>query len=235
MKPTVSISWDDTMRSIHNTVFPICEEFDVKCTMYVCTKRLDEPNKIMENPSIRFDYPFTWNELHELDDAGWEIASHSVTHPSFNKITDNEIHKELKDSKDILTDRGFKVSSFAYPYGVYTCSIQQQMDDQKIPEIVSHHYRSARTTCEGMIDINNIINRCRLPAISFNVGLNNIREWIKRGDNKNWIILYGHNVRIPDISNYGEIRDAEHMRQILSFLIDDAKVKIKTVNEMIKP
>ena len=233
MKPVISITWDDGIRSIHDVVFPICKQFDVKCTMYVSTGIVDGPWEIVGTPTLKMDYPITWPKLHEMADAGWEIASHTVTHPNFSKITGDEMHKELKDSKDILTDKGFKVSNFAYPYGAHTCTIDQHLNDQKIPEIVSHHYKSARTTCEGMIDLNNIINRWRLPAISLSVGLNNIKEWIKRGGSQNWIILYGHTVRVPGISNVGEIRDAEHMKQILSYIRDEAGVQIKTVDEVI--
>ena len=48
--------------------------------------------------------------IHELENAGWEIASHSVNH-------EIEAESEFKDSKDYLVNQGFKVEGFATPYG----------------------------------------------------------------------------------------------------------------------
>jgi peptidoglycan/xylan/chitin deacetylase (PgdA/CDA1 family) len=60
----------------------------------------------------------TWNEVREIADLGFEIGSHSVTHPNFASISVAKARSELADSKKTIEDRlGKPVRWFAYPFG----------------------------------------------------------------------------------------------------------------------
>jgi peptidoglycan/xylan/chitin deacetylase (PgdA/CDA1 family) len=60
----------------------------------------------------------SWDELRSLRDAGWEIASHTQTHPKLPQIGDEELHTELVTSREICTrELGETCRSLAYPYG----------------------------------------------------------------------------------------------------------------------
>src|SRR5262249_23178262 len=59
-----------------------------------------------------------WEEVREMADLGFEIGSHSVTHPDFGTISATQARQELVDSRACLEERlGRPVRWFAYPFG----------------------------------------------------------------------------------------------------------------------
>lgn len=59
-------------------------------------------------------------ELREMQAAGMEIGSHTVSHARLPTLDDEALSHELCDSRSALEDAlGAAVSSFAYPYGAW--------------------------------------------------------------------------------------------------------------------
>lgn len=62
--------------------------------------------------------PASWQELGSLADAGWEIGSHSNTHPRLTELSDWALALELAESKDHCESRLQRpCNSLAYPFG----------------------------------------------------------------------------------------------------------------------
>jgi peptidoglycan/xylan/chitin deacetylase (PgdA/CDA1 family) len=62
--------------------------------------------------------PMSFAELGELAAEGHEIGSHSLTHPFMTRCTDQELERELCESRRILErELGIAVRSFCYPDG----------------------------------------------------------------------------------------------------------------------
>jgi peptidoglycan/xylan/chitin deacetylase (PgdA/CDA1 family) len=60
----------------------------------------------------------SWSEIHMLADAGWEIGSHTGSHPRLTHIVDEALESELTRSKHACESRlGVECLSIAYPYG----------------------------------------------------------------------------------------------------------------------
>jgi len=59
-----------------------------------------------------------WNQIRDISRAGFEIGSHSVSHPVMTSLNDESLHHELIQSKaDIENQIGYPVTSFCYPNG----------------------------------------------------------------------------------------------------------------------
>ncbi len=59
-------------------------------------------------------------ELREMEAAGMEIGSHTVSHVRLTEVDDARLHQELRDSRATLEDLlGHAVGSFAYPFGAW--------------------------------------------------------------------------------------------------------------------
>ncbi len=76
----------------------------------------------------------SWGELREMADSGLvEIGSHSVTHPIFSSITDDESWHELSDSRSQIEEGvGRPVRFFCFPNGKpgdYRPTQMQQVKD----------------------------------------------------------------------------------------------------------
>lgn len=62
--------------------------------------------------------PMGWPELGELAQAGWEIGSHSVTHPKLTRIGPEALAGELRESRAEIERRlGGRCDTLAYPFG----------------------------------------------------------------------------------------------------------------------
>jgi peptidoglycan/xylan/chitin deacetylase (PgdA/CDA1 family) len=62
--------------------------------------------------------PLNWRDLEGLAGAGWEIGSHTTTHPLLSAVGDGVIERELVDSRAAIVARLGSCDSLAYPYGI---------------------------------------------------------------------------------------------------------------------
>lgn len=62
--------------------------------------------------------PLRWDELASLKDGGWEIGSHTVTHPKLPEIADDRLAEELGASRETIIERLGTCETIAYPYGL---------------------------------------------------------------------------------------------------------------------
>lgn len=61
-----------------------------------------------------------WEELRDLVDQGWEVGSHTRSHPRLPELGDAEIAAELTESRRECEERlGAPCGAIAYPYGAY--------------------------------------------------------------------------------------------------------------------
>jgi peptidoglycan/xylan/chitin deacetylase (PgdA/CDA1 family) len=59
-----------------------------------------------------------WNELGELAEAGWEVGSHTRSHPRLTRLDDSTLADELEGSRTACEQAlGRPCRSIAYPYG----------------------------------------------------------------------------------------------------------------------
>ena len=59
-----------------------------------------------------------WTGLGDLAAAGWEIGSHTCTHPLLTTLNDGELADELRASREMIANRLGACRALAYPYGV---------------------------------------------------------------------------------------------------------------------
>ena len=82
-------------------------------------------------------------QIKELAEAGFEIGSHTVSHPHLTTISDEQLQREIVDSKRALEDiTGKEVVSFSYPYG--------DLDERVIDAVMAAGYKNAVSTKLGV-------------------------------------------------------------------------------------
>ena len=85
----------------------------------------------------------TVHQIRSLMAAGWEIDSHTLTHPDLTTLDDTRLRRELVDSRRQLRRRfGVTADFFAYPAGRY--------DDRVVAAVKAAGYRGATTTDPGL-------------------------------------------------------------------------------------
>ena len=70
-----------------------------------------------------------WGELRSHAERGVAVGSHGVTHAHLTQLTDNELQREVVDSKARVEDElGRPCPDFAYPYGEYDARVRKQVE-----------------------------------------------------------------------------------------------------------
>lgn len=87
--------------------------------------------------------PMFCKQLADLRVRGHEVGSHTVTHPILPQLDDDELHRELVESKAMLEEWiGGEVRGFCYPNGDF--------DERVKKAVIDAGYRYACTTRPGM-------------------------------------------------------------------------------------
>jgi peptidoglycan/xylan/chitin deacetylase (PgdA/CDA1 family) len=58
-----------------------------------------------------------WDGLGELSRQGWEVGSHTRSHPRLPQLDDAALERELCGSREAIAERLGACDSIAYPYG----------------------------------------------------------------------------------------------------------------------
>ena len=121
---SVVVTFDDGYAS-NLLAAPILAEFGYPATVFVVTGFTDsgaalrwygiEEDQESAAAELR---PLTWRELADLHDIGWEIGSHTVTHPLLPGLSGQELQVQLEQSRASIADRLGACETLAYPYGV---------------------------------------------------------------------------------------------------------------------
>lgn len=99
-------SWDDGS-VLDIQVADLLEKYKLRGTFYVVCDFVGK------------DGYLTWQQIKELDSRGFDIGSHTVTHPmDLKMVHDEELFYEVQSSKDIIENvLGHNITSFCYPRG----------------------------------------------------------------------------------------------------------------------
>jgi peptidoglycan/xylan/chitin deacetylase (PgdA/CDA1 family) len=117
-RKVLHVTFDDGFRSIVNAL-PVLEKHRAHATAFVCSAPLAIPELAEDAQAAPREFEaLDWDQLRELAERGVEIGSHTVTHPRLTKLTDDELDRELRDSRERIADELRRPCRFfAYPYG----------------------------------------------------------------------------------------------------------------------
>lgn len=122
----VVVTFDDAYRSVLTLAAPILERLGIPGTVFVPTDYpgRDEPmawdgiDEWLDGPHRDELLPMDWDEIAGLADRGWEIGSHTRSHPHLTTLGDAELADELVVSREVCEERlGRPCRTIAYPYG----------------------------------------------------------------------------------------------------------------------
>jgi peptidoglycan/xylan/chitin deacetylase (PgdA/CDA1 family)/glutathione synthase/RimK-type ligase-like ATP-grasp enzyme len=122
-EPLIAITFDDAFATVRSAR-KILEEVGWPATVFVPTVAVDTGapmrwllrDRWMPDDDAHLS-PLTWEDLAELRDVGWEIGSHSRTHPLLSSLDDAAAYEELCGSRAEIEERLGPCSSISYPWG----------------------------------------------------------------------------------------------------------------------
>lgn len=147
---TLVVTFGGAFRSVRTRAFPVLQRLGLPATVFVPTafpsagEPLSWPGIDIWQGSAHENEltPLSWEELRELGEAGWEVGSHTRTHPDLTELGGEELGHELTRSKhdcEHALDRD--CISLAYPYGAH--------DDRVVAAARRAGYSAAATLHPG--------------------------------------------------------------------------------------
>lgn len=121
-----AITFDDSYASVHALARPILERRGAIATVFVPTASVASGtpmswrgiDKWVGTPHEGELLPMTWDQLSALAASGWEIGSHTRTHPRLTELSPALLAQELGGSRAEIEDSlGVSCTAVAYPYG----------------------------------------------------------------------------------------------------------------------
>lgn len=138
-----AVTFDDGYLSVYEHACPALIERQLTATIYVVSGTIGGINEWDSRAGDAKEPMMTAAQIRELSDAGFEIGSHTVTHPHLTDIPNDQLDREAIDSKHQLEDIiGKEVVSFSYPYGDH--------DERVIAAAVAAGYKYAVSTKLGV-------------------------------------------------------------------------------------
>ncbi len=108
----VSLFFDDCFLNQYEVALPVLREYGFRATFGVITGYFGTGHGLWEYMDVK--------HLEELAGCGMDIASHTRTHPDLtSNLADEQLRREIIESKQELEKMGFRVSTMVYPY--YEC------------------------------------------------------------------------------------------------------------------
>lgn len=200
----ISFTFDDGLASTYTQARPALAASGLTGTTYVttgCMGMTTANNTCRANDSTPY---MSWTQVKALQTAGWEIGSHTVTHPYLatsdatdgqpNVLTPAQVTTELVKSKADLAAQGINATAFASPYGDYNGAVLAQ---------IAKYYTSQR----GFADQNNndwpyndyIINDFHVENP---ITVAQVKAKIDDAvANKRWLVLTFHDIKTRPSTN----------------------------------
>ncbi len=130
------IEFDDGDLSTYTKAYPVLSANNQPGVSFIVTSYMGS------QASMNLD------NLRTLQNAGWDISSHTIDHPYLTKLNDSMLIYELNESYDWLIANKFQKSAgfIAYPYGVFNDNVIEKAKQRYVlgratlPEPAQQHF-----------------------------------------------------------------------------------------------
>jgi len=138
----VVLTFDDGYLSVFEQALPVMKALGYSGTAFISTDFVGMSATQAKQLNSDFDRDvMDWAHIEKLEESGFEIGAHSMSHSDLRKLPASDVETELGTARKILDKRLQQpVQSFAYPYGYY---------NQGLRDSVAKYYRQACTTQLG--------------------------------------------------------------------------------------
>ena len=129
---TVFLTFDDGFRDNHDTVLPLLREHGLRAFVFILPPLAEEGGPLAW-PEVAEDarrHPGTmrsvdWAMLEEMKEGGFEVGSHTLSHPHLPDLEPEALRQELADSRARIAARLGSCETLAYPFGAWSPAVAE--------------------------------------------------------------------------------------------------------------
>jgi peptidoglycan/xylan/chitin deacetylase (PgdA/CDA1 family) len=146
------ITFDDGYKSFVTAAAPVLQKFQFPATIFLCPGFLGSTNIWDQECGLPRKDLLSEEEIVSYR-SEFQFGAHGYLHKDLTSIPASQLEKEIRLSRQKLTDLGCDPISFSYPYGAFSASI--------VDAIRKSGFRCALTTEEGTngIEVNPFVLR----------------------------------------------------------------------------
>ncbi len=211
----VSFTFDDALSSTYTRAMPILKDRGIKGVMYANTGYMGKSGYM------------SWTQTQDLQNKyGWEIGSHSVTHPLMSTLSDSQIKYEVEQSKKDLVSHGINPVSFATPYGDY---------DNRVVSAIAKQFEAHRPFHDRESDNIFPYNRymINVQSVEKSTTVTQVKGWVDHAKATNtWLVLVFHEVVSSKASDQYDVTEST-LKSIADY-VKSSGIKVSQVKDMIK-
>jgi peptidoglycan/xylan/chitin deacetylase (PgdA/CDA1 family) len=135
---TLAVTFDDGFASVFERAEPILSALGLVATVFVPTSFMSGQTALKwegieawsRSPDAHELRCMSWDTLGTLADRGWEIGSHTRSHPHLRRLSDDALRDELRESREEVAKQMTRAcGSIAYPYGEADARIARMAQD----------------------------------------------------------------------------------------------------------
>ncbi len=177
-KPII-LTFDDGYKNVFRLAHPILSRLRMPYTVFVVTGKIGTVNDWVVPEGYETSMLMDWDEILQLKASGLaDIQPHTVTHPRLSSLGDDDLRRELSQSKDDAEEKlQTATTTVCYPYGDH--------DDRVINMAADIGYKYGVTTNFGRVrpgDHPLALPRVSVhfvPTLSFDYGIASMNYWWK--------------------------------------------------------
>ncbi len=125
--PTAFLTFDDGFRDSFETALPLLREYGFGAFVFVLPPLLED-GAAFEWPEMRADLErhattmrsVTWPMLERMKEGGFEVGSHTLSHPHLPRLGGERLREELWQSRAAIKERLGTCDTLAYPFGEWS-------------------------------------------------------------------------------------------------------------------
>lgn len=216
----VTLWFDDGLLSTYQIAFPALKQRGWRAVLAVLGDRATAQQKFGPDG----DDVMSWDQVRALQNAGWEISNHSMTHPHLDTITDQKVlYNEIVASRKALENLGLKIASFSFPYG--------EEGDAAGQSLINAYYWYWRSSISGVNTIP-AERHIRAHFITTKTTAQELSGWLQNAaQTKGWLIIGLHAI-VPQPKNDWQHSPAQ-FQQVLK-AVADSKLPVVLPREVYK-
>jgi peptidoglycan/xylan/chitin deacetylase (PgdA/CDA1 family) len=126
-RATAFLTFDDGFRDNFETALPLLREYGFGAFVFVLAPLVDSGGALGwgEVAADLRRYPetmrsVTWAMLEEMKEGGFEVGSHTLTHPHLPELDGDALREELWESRARIKARLGACDTLAYPFGEWS-------------------------------------------------------------------------------------------------------------------
>jgi peptidoglycan/xylan/chitin deacetylase (PgdA/CDA1 family) len=119
-KSVIAITFDDAFVNVRENAIPVLKEHRLPASVFVPVADIGQRSRweMLEDYADKDEFVMNRQEILELDKDGFDIYSHTLSHPRLTELNEDKLLIELRDSKQTLEKIvGHEVIGISYPYG----------------------------------------------------------------------------------------------------------------------